>query len=364
MTTEGRFRLPYRPSLDGLRGVAILMVMAHHASLVQGGFLGVDVFFVLSGFLITALLMQEWDRTGSVNLRNFYARRALRLLPALLVLLSIFLMAPRLFGLGHVPWKQTLSVLFYSANWVLAFLLVNLGLLTPAWSLAIEEQFYILWPPLLRLLLILKVGRLWMLGLVLLGIASASVIRVLLWQSPPTAASVSRLYYSLDTRMDSLLLGCLLGLLTAWYMLPQRGWLLAATRYAAAPAAVIMLALAYRAPSYLSRSLYHGVELLVCVATAVVIVALLTSPPRLASLILEQRVLVWVGRISYGLYLWHVPIFYGVLSQGRMARLGITGVMLTLLRFAATFAVAAASFYLIEQPLLRLKEKFRGRAHA
>jgi peptidoglycan/LPS O-acetylase OafA/YrhL len=106
------------------------------------------------------------------------------------------------------------------------------------------------------------------------------------------------------------------------------------------------------------------VGLLVCVAVAGVIVVLWTSPPRLASLILEESVLVWVGWISYGLYLWHVPIFHGVLNQERIVRLGIIGDALTVLRFEIAFGVAAVSFYLIEQPLLRLTDGFRDRAHA
>ena len=121
MTQDENARPSYRPSLDGIRGVAVLMVMAHHAGLARGGFLGVDAFFVLSGYLITALLMQERERTGSISLRNFYARRVLRLLPALLVLLAALLVAPRLFGLGDLaPWKQTLIVLSYWPNWASA----------------------------------------------------------------------------------------------------------------------------------------------------------------------------------------------------------------------------------------------------
>ncbi len=118
MAPVGRWRLAYWPLSPGCGGVAILTVMAYHASLAPGGFLGVDVFFMLSGFLITALLMQEWDRTSSVNLEHFYARRALRLLPALLMLLALFLMAPRLFNLGYVHWQLALIELFYSTSWV------------------------------------------------------------------------------------------------------------------------------------------------------------------------------------------------------------------------------------------------------
>jgi peptidoglycan/LPS O-acetylase OafA/YrhL len=364
MAPDGTFRLGYRTSLDGLRGVAVLMVMAHHApfSFAQGGFLGVDVFFVLSGFLITGLLMQEHYRTGAISLRKFYARRALRLLPALVVMLSVVLALPGLFlPRGASPWRLALVVFFYAANWVAAYQLVDLDVLTPTWSLAIEEQFYLLWPPLLHLLLVLKIGRRWIVSFLLLGIASASIIRVTLWNSFGLEATW-RLYYGLDTRMDSLLLGCLVGLLAAWDLLPKRGWLLAATRYAALAAAGILGVLTYTA----SRSglealeaLFLGVELLASVVVAVLIVGLVTSPPRLLSLILEQPALVWAGRISYGLYLWHVPIFHGVLRGSHMTRIGIR-LPLRPLRFVVAFGVASASFYLVEQPMLRLKERFRS----
>ena len=360
MPPRDNVQLTYRRSLDGLRGVAVLMVMAHHAGYAPGGFLGVDAFFVLSGYLITALLMQERGRTGSISLGNFYARRALRLLPALLVLLAALLVAPRLFGLADlVPWKQVLIVLSYWPNWASAFQLTNFYVLSHTWSLGIEEQFYLLWPPLLSLLLVLGVGRVATLSLVLIGIVGASVTRAMLWES---ANDWPRLYYGLDTRMDSLLLGCLIGLLAAWDWLPKRGWWLVVTRYATLPAVASLLALTLRAPSPESEALYQGLELLACVAVTVVLVALLASPPRLATWVLEQPALVWIGRISYGLYLWHVPIFQGVLNPGRTARLGIAGFPLLLLRFGGTFAVATASFYLIERPMLRLKERFRDRA--
>jgi peptidoglycan/LPS O-acetylase OafA/YrhL len=352
MTQDEKVRLSYRPSLDGIRGVAVLMVMAHHAGLARGGFLGVDVFFVLSGYLITALLMQEWERTGSISLRNFYARRALRLLPALLVLLAALLVAPRLFGLGDfVPWRQALIVLSYWPNWASAFGIINLYVLSHTWSLGIEEQFYLLWPPLLSLLLALRVGRTATLGVVLTGILGASVVR---WTLLELSDDWRRLYYGLDTRMDSLLLGCLIGLLAAWGWLPKQGRLLVVTRYATAPAVASLLALTYRAPSLESEDLYQGVGLLACLAVSVVLVTLLASPPRLAILVLEQPMLVWIGRISYGLYLWHVPIFQGVLNPRRMTRLGIGGLPLLLLRFGGAFAVASASFYLVELPMLRL----------
>jgi peptidoglycan/LPS O-acetylase OafA/YrhL len=254
-----------------------------------------------------------------------------------------------------VPWKQALIVLSYWPNWASAFQLINLYVLSHTWSLGIEEQFYVLWPPLLALLLAWRVGRATMLGLVLAGIVATSVIRAMLLDS----SDWPRLYYGLDTRMDSLLLGCLVGLLAAWDWLPKRGPWLRVIKYATVPAVGGLLALTFRAPGPDSESLYEGLELLACVAVAVVLVALLVSPPRPARWVLEHRGLVWVGRVSYGLYLWHVPIFAGVLNPRRVNRLGIAELPLLLLQFGGAFVVAAASFYLVEQPMLRLKDRFR-----
>jgi peptidoglycan/LPS O-acetylase OafA/YrhL len=336
------------------------MVTGFHfaPSIVRGGLLGVDVFFVLSGYLITALLMQEWDSTGSISLRNFYARRALRLLPALLVLLSLVFVFFPSFGYSYRPWKAVLAVLFYSANWVSAHQLLSLDVLAPTWSLAIEEQFYILWPPIVFLLLKFRVHRLWTLALVITGILSASVIRASLWHySGPDIAP--RLYYGLDTRMDSLLLGCLIALLAGWNLLPKKGWQLTAIKQAAAPAALLVLVIAVRPPLIALGYLYHGVEILFCVAVAVFLTAVLTSPPKYASLLLKQREIVWIGRLSYGLYLWQVPIFYGVLSPRHLAAAGLDDLTIRALQLLTLFAVASVSYYLIERPMLRLKDRFR-----
>jgi peptidoglycan/LPS O-acetylase OafA/YrhL len=364
-TRRPPFRLGYRPSLDGLRGVAILMVMAHHAGFgfAGGGFIGVELFFVLSGFLITSLLVQEHNDTGTVRLRNFYARRGLRLLPALAVLLSMVVTVPRLFLPPDVsPWPLAAIVLLYSANWMSAFRLVDLDVLGPTWSLAVEEQFYMLWPPVLVLFLALKVRRRWIVALLGFGIASASAIRAVLWDEFGRDAW-TRLYYGLDTQMDSLLLGCLIGMLAAWDLLPRRGWSVSAMRYAALVAMGVLGVLLYAAPPRNSPEFFYGAELLVSVAGALLIVGLVTVPRGAVSSFFEIPGLVWVGRISYGLYLWHVPVFYGVLRNGRVMRLGLP-LVVGPLRFASAFLVAAASFYVIEQPMLRLKGRFRSQTRS
>jgi len=174
------FRLGYRPALDGIRGAAVLAVMLFHfgAPFDQGGFLGVDAFFVLSGFLITALLIEEWSRTGGIAFRRFYTRRALRLLPALfamllLVTVVVALIAPR--DVQEATWRGTVVTLLYAANWQKVFSSQSVGLLGHTWSLSIEEQFYVLWPPLLLLLLRHRLSLHWLtLVAAVLAVASAS----------------------------------------------------------------------------------------------------------------------------------------------------------------------------------------------
>ena len=207
------FHLGHRPGLDGLRGLAILLVIFVHAGLLPTtfGFIGVDLFFVLSGFLITCLLIEEWDQTGRISLKNFYIRRGLRLLPALLAVLSVFVTVsaftrnPREF---HLDVKEALAALFYYTNWANIFDLIRSDYIGHMWSLSIEEQFYILWPAIL-LSLLRFASRKSLLQFILLGATISWLTRVLLFLG--TTAGRERFFFGLDTRADSLLLGCAVG---------------------------------------------------------------------------------------------------------------------------------------------------------
>ncbi|HLY66186.1 MAG TPA: acyltransferase, partial [Chloroflexota bacterium] len=186
------FHLGYRPALDGIRGAAVLAVMLFHfgAPFDQGGFLGVDAFFVLSGFLITSLLVEEWARNAGISFRGFYLRRALRLLPALLVMLL---------GAGAVAatiappemregtWRGIAVTLLYVANWQKVFSDQSVGVLGHTWSLSIEEQFYILWPPLLCLLLRRRLSLRWLTAIAAaLAVTSAATRAVLMLRGAAT----------------------------------------------------------------------------------------------------------------------------------------------------------------------------------
>src|SRR6266850_221126 len=211
------------PTLDGLRGVAVLSVMAFHAGsgVIKGGHLGVDLFFVLSGFLITSLLLREQQRNGFISLRLFYVRRALRLLPALLLVILSCLIYEKAI-VSSSPWaevpKGAFYSLFYSSNWYQALNgMGTLGVLSHTWSLSIEEQFYILWPPAISLLLWQGCKRTYVLLFVGAGTAAVAVHRAMLWRG---GATFERVYAGFDTRADSVLIGCLVGLFVGWGLIP------------------------------------------------------------------------------------------------------------------------------------------------
>ncbi len=217
--------LSYIPALDGIRGVAIIVIMGYHGGvfLTSGGFYSLDTFFALSGFLITSLLISEWQRTSTIRLGRFWARRARRLLPALLVmLLGVSLFAAFVVPAGTYPTLRgdAFSALFYYANW--HFIVAGSNYfnqtaltspLTHTWSLAVEEQFYLVWP-----LVVLGVFKLWRSKRVLLVVcvvgALASAIEMAVLYSP---GDVNRLYYGTDTRAQSLLVGAALAVsLSLW----------------------------------------------------------------------------------------------------------------------------------------------------
>lgn len=356
------FELGHLPALDGLRGVAVLAVMAVHTRpvLAEGGFLGVDLFFVLSGFLITALLVQEHRRHGVLSLPRFYIRRALRLLPALLGLLAglwLYLLA-RGSGLElRMMGRDSLTALLYVHNWRVV---VTPPLrLTPSllhvWSLSIEEQFYLVWPVVLAVLLGWRVRRHWVLGLTLAGWAVPVLRRLALWEG---RASLERVYFATDTRGDALLAGCFVGLLVSWSAGPSGRWGRAALR-GGAWLATAALGFHLLRVGHLDTYLYYGGFLAVHLSAVVLILALLWSPPPLLVRALEAPPLRWLGRISYGAYLWNYAVTCYVLSRPPLV--SEYPWMNTPLIWGMTLACGSLSHYCIERPFLRLKRRLTAR---
>ena len=361
--THGRgAKLGYRPALDGLRAVAVVAVMLYHGgvSWAGGGFLGVDVFFVLSGFLITSLLVQEWSRTGRIALRAFWWRRARRLLPAMMVVL-VAVAGYALVASSSQPHLRgdSLATLGYVSNWWFIESgqsyfdqFMEPSPLRHTWSLAIEEQFYIAFP----LLLVALFGRLRLgiqgVRLVLFSAALGSAALMAVLYEP--LADPSRVYYGTDTRLQALLLGAVLALIPSvnfqgtplysqvrgrWVRLP--GWGLLG--WAALGGLLVMFTLARE----LAPWMYRGGFLLAAVLSGVLIAAVSKSPESALGRSLSWRPVVAIGVVSYGLYLWHWPVYVAVSHE----RTGLDGPALLALRFALTGLLAFLSFRFVEEPV-------------
>jgi peptidoglycan/LPS O-acetylase OafA/YrhL len=210
--TDPRSSSPgYIPELDGMRGLAILAVMMFHTKrFLLGGFIGVDIFFVLSGFLITTILVKEYDTTGHINFKHFYLRRILRLAPALILMLAVFSAFSILF-LHAAELKrnlmQVLIVVCYATNWARALDFYPMGHISHTWSLSMEDQFYILWPIMLLCLLRFVKSRRSVVSIICFLALLSWALRVFLARN---GASTPRLQVGLDTRADALLVGCAL----------------------------------------------------------------------------------------------------------------------------------------------------------
>ena len=343
------FRAQHLPALDGLRGLAILLVITHHQLLplsLKGGFLGVDLFFVLSGFLITRLLLQEFEATRSISLSKFYARRVLRLAPALLLyliasLLITYLLHPEEFG--H-EIKLVGLALAYLTNWRMAlgwdYWLDSTSII---WSLSIEEQFYLLWPPLLLLALSARIrpGHLKIaLTLIVVGIG---LHRGVLWSQ---GVDLNRMYYGTDTRVDAPLMGCLIALLSASQLKSRTRALLNIGAFASVGCLVWLIVTSTFTDSFL----YRGGYTIVAIAAGVLTWSVADSSESIIGRVLSWYPLRWFGFISYGLYLWlilrNVSLYF------------IVGDWDTWAKFVSAVLVAAASYYLIERRFTKLKTRF------
>ncbi|MGO9559642.1 MAG: acyltransferase family protein [Acidimicrobiales bacterium] len=360
MSVRGR----HLPALDGVRALAIGGVFAYHLGFgwASGGYLGVDLFFVLSGFLISSLLVEEWLERSTIGLVAFWARRARRLLPGLLLMLAVlggFLLA---FGPGplvdlHEVREDAIATVLYVANWHQLFAHQSYfdqyaapSPLQHTWSLGIEEQFYAVWPLAVLGLLALARGRWRTAGVVVAGAGAALSAGWMAWLAAH-GASVNRMYYGSDTRAFDLLIGAMLAFAVAGRAQP--GERARRVLSVGAPGALVLLALFWwRAGSLASRDGRAMFEwgFLLCACAAAVVLADVRQE-RLSPLgkILAIRPLQFIGQISYELYLWHWP----VICELTPARLGISGLVLDLVQVAVALALAVVSFFLVDRPLRR-----------
>lgn len=318
-----------------------------------GGYLGVDTFFVLSGFLITTLLVTEWTNRGRIDLKGFWVRRAKRLLPALfLVMVGIVVYAGVFAAPGELNSirSDAFAALGYVANW--RFVLSGQSYfdqfsqpspLRHMWSLAIEEQFYLVWPLIVCFLLWWRRSlRVLLVACVAMIAASATLMAVLY----VPGRDPSRVYYGTDTRAQSLLIGAVVGIVLFQHGPIRSMYARTAVRVGAAVGAVYTLWLFWRM-SERTDALYQGGFLLAALAVSAVIVSVVQPDPGRLGRALSVAPLRWVGRISYGLYLWHWPVYLTLTET----RTGIDGVALLFLRIATSFALASASYYALEKPI-------------
>ncbi|HEX4225578.1 MAG TPA: acyltransferase [Pseudonocardiaceae bacterium] len=358
-------RKVHLPALDGLRGVAILGVLLFHTGHLTGGFLGVDLFFALSGYLITDLLLREAEGTGGVSLMAFWGRRVRRLLPALVVMLVVVTVLVRLVGsselvtttLADGPWVQwdliNWHLLAESASYWDQF--GDPRVFEHLWSIAVEEQFYVVWP--VVVLVIVRCGRRadrWVLTTALV-ISLASLVLMIVLVDP---ADPTRVYTGTDTRAFSLLLGAMVATRPVRDLLTKLS-----QRWAAAILAVLAVGIGSAwvlVGGTNSLWLYTGGLFLHSLAAAVLIGLCVAAPGTLVARILAWRPLRWLGLISYSLYLWHWPVV--VLLSGQQQKLGVLS--WTLLVCTVSIAVAALSKYLVEDPIRFRAGWARGRRGA
>ena len=350
---RGGPRLPYLPALDGLRALAVIVVLLYHANLawIPGGFLGVEMFFVISGYLITSLLLAEWQQQGQVDLKAFWLRRARRLFPALLLLLLVVVGYTVVFLPTEVSSLRgdALSTAGYVNNWYQIFshksYFESVGrppLLRHMWSLAVEEQFYLFWPLLFGLLMRRWRPRL-VLGLVVAGAFASMLLMAALFQ-PHT--DPSRVYYGTDTRAAGLLLGVALAFL--WrpgvVISEANDRMLDAVGLGAFAILVTCLLLINEYQTFL----YRGGLSLTALVTAELVAVAVHPRARLVPRILSRPLLRWIGVRSYGIYLWHFPVF--MLTRPQLD-VPFDGVLLLAARFALTLGIAALSYRLVETPI-------------
>ena len=355
----------YLPSIDSLRALAVLAVIIYHVDVnyLPGGFLGVDLFFVLSGYLISSLIIKEYRKTGSLNLYNFYIRRARRLLPAVYLMITVGLVVMVLFN-EVLLRKSHLDAIFgyiYSSNWWYIFHKLDyfdsFGAQSPfkhLWSLAIEEQFYMIFPLLFLLVNRKKKSKDGTYKLnknflyVVLGLILVSLIaHILLFD----INNISRIYFGTDTRAFSLLVGVVGAILYPMERLhakvtPQQNMIYSVVSLVAI--ATLITVMIYT--SEYNTWLYRGGFLLVAILGLIVIISS-GKQHTLMSRLLSFKPVVFIGKISYSLYLWHFPVL--VLTTP-VSEIGNPNIYFVILRVILTFVVAIVSYVFVETPIRKL----------
>lgn len=349
LTTTGRPRLPV---LDGVRGIAIVVVLIYHfVTFPSGGFLGVDLFFVLSGYLITTRLLYDANEFGLTHLRNFYYGRVLRIMPAVFEMLLLYsamkLARPAQI---HLFRENVLSALFLYSNWTRAFLMGYPDYLGHTWSLAIEEQFYLFWPATLFVILKFR-SRRTLLPWVTLGMVVG--LWVLRYAMAVNHAPPDRLYNGTDTRIASILIGCFVA---AIFQRPGFGQFVERNKTAATSCFVLAIAAMgwiVAAAGLQTMWVYEWGLCVFSTGSAVVVAYVRTFQTGIAGKLLAWKPLVYLGKRSYGIYLLHFPIFMWLLFIDKLH----PGAQVALLGTVLTLPLAAFSWRFVEEPCMRFGKR-------
>ncbi|HEX2052803.1 MAG TPA: acyltransferase family protein [Actinomycetota bacterium] len=352
-----RSSLSYMPALDGLRAVAVLAVLAYHADLpwARAGFLGVDVFFVISGYLITALLLSEHTRSGRINLKRFWGRRALRLLPGLLLMLAVVaVIVPVLAPDQNENLRGDLTAaLTYVSNWWLIFqdqpyfeAIGRPPLLQHLWSLAVEEQFYLLWPVVLAFGLRNKSRNpRRLVKWVLLAVAGSATAMAVLYNPE---GDTSRIYYGTDTRVGTILLGAALAFVwSPGHRTATPNWVGSFARDTAGLGSLLAIGWMVVTWNEFEPQLYRGGFTMVALLS-VVVVGAASHPGGVTRALLGNLPMRWLGQRSYSIYLWHWPVF--MLTRPELDT-NLTGLPLLAVRIGLTLSLAVAGYGLVERPV-------------
>jgi peptidoglycan/LPS O-acetylase OafA/YrhL len=374
------------PGLDGLRALAVIAVLLYHAGIswLPGGFLGVEVFFVLSGYLITALLLAEWRTKGSVDVKAFWMRRARRLLPALYLLIVATLAYAVVFLPGEVAGlrNDALAAFGYVTNWYLVLghesyfeAVGRPSLLKHLWSLAVEEQFYLVWPLVFWLGVSFGATRWRTRRVLMVALGGAAISVALMAALFVPGVDPSRLYYGTDTRAAGLLIGAALAIVWTPELRQTRSrgrscptvrgfkrdraqgrfqrrwrWTVPTLLDALGLAALGTLIFLCLRLGEFDAPLYRGGLAAVSLATAALIMAISYPQTRLGSALLGHRPLRWIGERSYGIYLWHWPVYMVTRPQ---LDVPFDGIPLLALRLVATVLLADLSYRYVEMPIRR-----------
>jgi peptidoglycan/LPS O-acetylase OafA/YrhL len=327
------------PEVDGLRALAVGAVIVSHAfpRAAPGGGIGVDIFFVISGFVITRSLLFDSRDNGSISLSSFYLRRVFRIFPALWAMTIATVVAGAC--LGRPQWEGALATLTSTMNWARAFHILGGRALGHAWSLSIEEQFYLLWP--LTLIFLLRAPPRLRLGLLWVALPAITLWRFVLLRH---GADVDRLYGGLDTHMDGLLLGCIMAL--AGKQPPKllsRLWIV--------PLAALMAMVAAATPE---ATVLRGTIYLWTALLSAWLIWAAAGPETLLHPVLRSRVAQWGGTRSYSLYLWHYPIIYFLIKTSLLAIVRVP------LELGLSLLLAELSYRNVELPALRARPRFQG----